>query len=769
LSAALLVLPVAGAALLLGGIALAAIAADEPTLTRLSGLAEVGGGIVLAAGLAASFVRWLHRRLFGVRSPTDPVDLLARRVWQAEVAARTALVGATAPAVLAFDRDPSSDTGRSRSRQRSRARTRGGRAVKLPVIGEFYTQLQTRRLVVLGAPGAGKTVAAIELVLQLLAARKPARGDQAMAVPVRLAAASWDPTRRLDDWLAERLLLDYGLPSPAVARQLVEDRLVVPVLDGLDELDPDNPRSGDHDQETPPRRAQAALDQLEGFLRDGGPSGAAVVTCRADRYAHLARLGARLREATVLRVRPLTPEKIRAYVNASLIEDPRQQAAWRPLLAVLDQPAGTGLRSVLSSPWRLLLASTIAEAGRPLTALVDATADTTPLAALAGADRVLLAGYVPAATRLTARTRRWRTRGRERRYDPERVTVWLRQLADQLAWQGEQVTNSKRPPTGLSGVDLVPHLLWPVGGRRLVRALHGALGVLAGVVVGVAFAWWTLEPAGLLVFLLQVREYSGLEIALIVDGFYALLLLGLPLMVGAACWERWGHPMLVTPSVRWVPWWRRVVAAAVLALLIGAVVMALGLSMGLWLMGFWGFALSLRFALVVAALAGLFVALGPGLRMLVDSDVGRRLLGAGEPPPFPSPFYALRSQRAGVANVSLWSGLGGFGVAWLAGVPAIDCVRAGAAFAAGLLLLLLTISARYRIGMLVGAVRRQLPLRMARFLTWGCEAGLLRVAGGAYQFRHHELQHWCTSSVHTPGQSETPRGSQDDRVSPAAR
>jgi len=37
---------------------------------------------------------------------------------------------------------------------------------------------------------------------------------------------------------------------------------------------------------------------------------------------------------------------------------------------------------------------------------------------------------------------------------------------------------------------------------------------------------------------------------------------------------------------------------------------------------------------------------------------------------------------------------------------------------------------------------RALPWRLERFLHWATEAGLMRTAGTAYQFRHRELQDW---------------------------
>jgi len=36
--------------------------------------------------------------------------------------------------------------------------------------------------------------------------------------------------------------------------------------------------------------------------------------------------------------------------------------------------------------------------------------------------------------------------------------------------------------------------------------------------------------------------------------------------------------------------------------------------------------------------------------------------------------------------------------------------------------------------------KRSLPRRLGKFLNWCYQAGLIRIAGGGYQFRHRELQ-----------------------------
>jgi hypothetical protein len=52
--------------------------------------------------------------------------------------------------------------------------------------------------------------------------------------------------------------------------------------------------------------------------------------------------------------------------------------------------------------------------------------------------------------------------------------------------------------------------------------------------------------------------------------------------------------------------------------------------------------------------------------------------------------------------------------------------------------------ARAVLGLAVAAARGLLPLRLWAFLDWACEAGLLRVSGATYQFRHRELQDFLT-------------------------
>ncbi len=71
-----------------------------------------------------------------------------------------------------------------------------------PDIADYYTALPTRRLVVLGGAGAGKSVLVLRLAHALLHRRARGSGDP---VPLIVSLASWDPDQGLLLWMAEQL------------------------------------------------------------------------------------------------------------------------------------------------------------------------------------------------------------------------------------------------------------------------------------------------------------------------------------------------------------------------------------------------------------------------------------------------------------------------------------------------------------------------------------------------------------------------------------
>ena len=219
-----------------------------------------------------------------------------------------------------------------------------GKGVEL---AEKLALVPTGRLVVLGEPGAGKTMLMVRLLLDLLG-RRTSGGP----VPFLASLASWDPTRQdLRDWLAAQLIIDHPVlagPPPAgtgrsQAAALLASGLILPVLDGLDEI-PDPVRG-------------PAISKINDAVR---ASEQLVVTCRTQQYRDAIRprdgVEVTLRGAAAVQLSPLEAEAVRDY----LCDDAAGQVMrtrWDPVLAVLgtESPAG----QALTTPLMVGLARTI--------------------------------------------------------------------------------------------------------------------------------------------------------------------------------------------------------------------------------------------------------------------------------------------------------------------------------------------------------------------------------------------------------------------------
>ncbi|MEV6638717.1 BTAD domain-containing putative transcriptional regulator [Amycolatopsis sp. NPDC051371] len=203
-------------------------------------------------------------------------------------------------------------------------------------IAETFAALPERQLVVLGDPGSGKSVLALMLTLELLRTRTPGT-----PVPVLLSLASWDPRREhLDRWLAGRLaenhpaLLNAREYGPGAPTRLVLGGHVVPILDGLDEM--------------PTDLRAAALDALDQTMAVGR---SLVLTCRSAEYEQVTReAGPVLGAATVVRLEPVARQEAITYLSA------RDSGRWLPVAERLRRDPDAALGRVFRTPLMVDLA-----------------------------------------------------------------------------------------------------------------------------------------------------------------------------------------------------------------------------------------------------------------------------------------------------------------------------------------------------------------------------------------------------------------------------
>ena len=99
----------------------------------------------------------------------------------------------------------------------------------------FYHRDTGGKLLILGAPGAGKTTMLLKLAETLV---QQAKNDPKKPIPVLLNLSSWkEDDLSLKEWIIAELNEKYGV-SWNFAKKLLKNPTILPLLDGLDELAP---------------------------------------------------------------------------------------------------------------------------------------------------------------------------------------------------------------------------------------------------------------------------------------------------------------------------------------------------------------------------------------------------------------------------------------------------------------------------------------------------------------------------------------------------
>ncbi|MFD7033938.1 helix-turn-helix domain-containing protein [Streptomyces sp. NPDC059917] len=616
----------------------------------------------------------------------------------------------------------------------------------LPTVAAFYRRRRSGRLVILGRAGSGKSVLTIRFVQDFLESRA-----ELERVPVIFGIGSWDPTAStLRAWVTERLVRDHPQLADRVAGRsmadaLVEADLVLPVLDGFDEI-------------AEGLRGPA----LEGLNEFSAPL---VLTSRREEFAEaVGSAGRPLVWAAVIELADLTTEDVASYLPRTARRRPGGGGTgdggggmWDGVVERLREGAGSGsgsgggdgsgasaLAGALRTPLMTTLARTLYSDGdRPGVDPAELL-DPRTFPDESSVEEHLLAGFVPAV---------YRSRPRDRGWDPERAEQWLGYLAHHLAhpdrerqdlawWEiGDFLPSRQRVLSVVLTATVCTTLsAWLIGfliGRSSAweTALQGALmGPAAGLAFGSVYAVMnargggTFEPAYVR---LRLRLRGG----------------GRPVVPGRGA----GAPRGAV----------RIFAARFGAVLAGGFVMGLGCACALMVQAELTYGLMLNRQVLEWVATNM---LGFGLIFGVGAGLVFGLLAALEAPldvsAAANPLGLLAANRAIVRRqflvlvplLALSVAFGGGLIVSLLG-HAFEDLRWGTGDGLG-------------IGAVVGlggglsyalsftawghwVIRARLWLPMAGKLPWDTAAflddayrrGVLRQAGAVYQFRHVRLQH----------------------------
>lgn len=175
------------------------------------------------------------------------------------------------------------------------------------------------RLLILGAPGSGKTTTLLQLAQELIIRAKE---DSEQPIPILLNLSSWtEEYQSLKNWIIADLNIKYGVLKRTSIRWLNEE-VIIPLLDGLDEL--------------APAQQEKCVEQINEFLQlkpdsldsSNSWSISLVVCSRTEEYQYLF---SQLRLNGSIILQPLTKNQIRNYVLKTKGEE-----LWNSLINIPD-------------------------------------------------------------------------------------------------------------------------------------------------------------------------------------------------------------------------------------------------------------------------------------------------------------------------------------------------------------------------------------------------------------------------------------------------
>lgn len=159
-------------------------------------------------------------------------------------------------------------------------------------IDVFNQMGEGRTLLILGEPGAGKTITLLKLTQNLIGRTEV---NLHRPIPVVLNLSSWKSKLQIADWLVQELWRIYQV-SKKQGKSWIEDQQLLLLLDGLDEV------KAEHRED--------CVEAINQFMQNHGQT--EIVIC--SRIKDYEALSIRLRLRGAICIQSLTPEQINQYL-----------------------------------------------------------------------------------------------------------------------------------------------------------------------------------------------------------------------------------------------------------------------------------------------------------------------------------------------------------------------------------------------------------------------------------------------------------------------
>lgn len=259
-------------------------------------------------------------------------------------------------------------------------------------ITDIFQMGEGRTLLILGEPGAGKTITLLKLTQSLI---NCAEKDESLPIPVVFNLSSWESQQQnIDAWLVEELNGKYAI-SKELGKVWIKKEQLLLLLDGLDEVKAE--------------RREDCVQSLNKFLQEYGLT--QMVVC--SRIRDYETLSNRLKLQGAICIQSLTHEQINQYLDRA----GEQLEAVKTLLQ-----EDTALQELAKSPLTLNVIALAYQA--------FSVEDLSKTSSLEERRQHLFNAYIE---------RMFKRRGASQQYSKAKVMHWLSWLAQQMSQESQTI------------------------------------------------------------------------------------------------------------------------------------------------------------------------------------------------------------------------------------------------------------------------------------------------------------------------------------------